>query len=202
MREDRAALDRLRLEIETLKKSASSANIENIPQSRAPVANKPLTASEWKHAGRSTPEHALETLLWAGLNRNLDVLTASLAIEPGAAQEKAEALLASLPDEARGYYGTPERFIAHLTAAQLGYEAMAVDQTLPLGEEVVQIVHQHQPEISAMTLVTVDLHRKEGLPKRKTLIMQRSFDGWKFAVPESAVDTYAAQLANGGMPSP
>lgn len=200
LREDRAALDRLRSEIQMLKTAAADLKREEIKPEQ--TKNKPIASSEWKHAGRATQESAMETLLWAGLNRNSELLTSSLVIDPGAAQEKAKRLLALLPEAERTYHGSPERLVAHLTAQQLAYETLVVQQTLPLGDEIVQRVRQYQPEVSEMGVLVVELRKEGGASKRKTLLMQRSFDGWKFVVPESAIDRYAEQLASGEAGNP
>lgn len=202
LREDRAALERLRAEIETLKKATAAADLKKEELKPATTKSKRLTASEWKHAGRATPESAMETFLWASVNRNTELLTSSLVIEPGAAQEKAKQLLASLPEAARAYHGTPERLLAHLTAQQLAFDALVLQQTLPVGKDIVQRVREHQPEVSEVGVLVVELQKDRGASKRKTLLMQRSFDGWKFLVPESAIDRFAEQLASGEAGNP
>lgn len=99
---DTAELDRLRGRIEVLKARPDG------------VVDADMKSREaWRNAGHTTPETALETLLWASQTGDLDTLARSYAFND-AAKAKADALFATLSEDMRMKYGTPERFFAPL----------------------------------------------------------------------------------------
>jgi hypothetical protein len=86
------------------------------------VVGEPVPQSSWANRGAATPRAAIETALWAAAGGDLDALKPLLGL-PDATREKARALLASLPDDLRSRYATPEDLVAAFTA-----------KDIPLGE--------------------------------------------------------------------
>jgi hypothetical protein len=176
LRADRAALARLRTEINTLKAQAERTLTKKTPPAPPPL----IPASQWKNAGRATPEAVLETTLWAAAGGDVDALAKGLVFEPGA-REKVETLIASLPADARRQYSTPEHLVALLTAKDIptegGVRFMARDQGAD--ERVMAVVFQNE---------------KEKRLQNKFLITRRVGEEWKLVVPHAAVAKYTVAL--------
>jgi hypothetical protein len=79
-------------------------------------------AGEWKNRGRTTSLAAVETTLWAAAGGDVAVLKNLLTL-PADTREKADALLAQLPADARARYPRAEDLIAGFTV-----------KNVPLGE--------------------------------------------------------------------
>lgn len=216
LRKDREALDRLRSELDVLKlvapeDGAAAAN------SVHPTGSRAIPASSWKHSGWATPSAALETVLWAGLNGNADVMSAALTFESEEARTRALALMSSLPPEAYDHRGSPERLIALLTARDTAYDSMRIVGEMEPDEEIVRTFLPTHTAASDMVAIGVELPARgdpaktrilameestdgAGLVARdestrnKLLFMQRSSDGWKLLVPTAAVERYTARL--------
>ncbi len=187
LRGDRAALTRLRGEIETLRRQAydparvATARAEE--EARPPklsILETQVRASEWRNAGTATPVATLETVLWAAAGGDVDKLASLLVFDPGV-RAKAEALLAGLPEATRKEYGTPERLIAALTA-----------KDVPLG--MAQIFDPKAEDASGRHIV-VNLLPPTGAGARFMAVSLRQEGSvWKLGVPASAVEKYAAML--------
>lgn len=199
LHEDRAALERLRAEIETLK--TAGPGIRPAPTAvSVPSEKEFLVSSAWKHAGRVTPSATLETLLWARLHGNVDVIASGLAFENEAARELARSLMASLPPSVGAHRDSPERLIALLAAkdADYGaYKSMWVVEEIKPGEEFLESVRLRQPDVTDVVVVRSLLQTTTGENQHKYLSMQRNYDGWKLVVPTSVVESYADKLKAG-----
>lgn len=196
LREDRASLERLRVEIEELKTAGDTARPAASPRTVSEEM-KPLAAHEWKHAGRVTPAATLETLLWARLHGNVDVIASGLAFENDAARELALTLMASLPPTAGAHRDSPERLIALLAAADTdygSYDSMQIVEEMKPGEKILESVRQRQPDVTDVVILRSQLRTKTGENQNKALFMQRNYDGWKLIVPAAVVETYAGKL--------
>lgn len=216
LRNDREALNRLRSELEVLKLAAAESG-DAAASSIRPTDSPAIPASSWKHAGRATPSAALETVLWAGLNGNADVMSAALAFESEEARTRALALMASLPLEAYDHRGSPERLIALLTADDIAYDSMRVVGEKEPDEEIVRTFLPTHSTAGDMMAIGVELLARNDPAKTRTLAMeestngaglvaghesarnklfflQRSGDGWKLLVPTAAVDKYTSRL--------
>ena len=181
LRGDRAALTRLRAELETLRARSMSSPAR--PDLTAPSASastpKVIPAAEWKNAGRSTPAASFETVMWAAAGGDVDALSQTLAWD-GGAKTKADALFASLSSVARSNFASAERLVAFLTAKEVPLGKMAVwGQTPQAGDEV---------------SLRVRIESADGGARFPVFSLRRYADGWKLLVPESAIDKYTAQL--------
>jgi hypothetical protein len=184
LRADHAEMERLRGEIEALSRRVEQAEAK--PASPAPAASmgaagpsgSAVAAGAWRNAGRTTPEAALETALWSAKEGDINSLAGMLLLDDGA-RAKAEQLLAGLPEATRAQYATPEQLVAFLTAKDVPLTSMRVAGMTVEGDEAQLVVHlptAQQPD------------------KMTKLGLHRSPDGWRFKVPESAVDRYSQAL--------
>src|SRR5262249_20759164 len=87
-------------------------------------------AASFTNAGRATAREALETLQWAWLGGDTDVIAQGLILLPEARQ-KAEELFARLPDAKRTEFGTPEQMLANLLASTTPIAGMQVMSERP-----------------------------------------------------------------------
>ena len=137
----------------------------------------------FQNAGQATPGAAFQTFVWAAM-KGEDATLAGMIAFPGAAREKAEAVVAALPAEVQAKYPTPEKLAALFFANALTAmnAAQVVDVTLPDAEHAV---------------VTV-----RGLTDRPQKIpMQLGSSGWQIVVPEGMVGKLGG-WASGGSPPP
>lgn len=176
LRDDRAALGRLRAELEDLKSRAAAKAAKVDPPAKSP---RWIPASEWKNAGRATPAATIETALWAAAGGDLDALAGALRMED-AVRAKAVAILAGLPTPTRAQYRTPEHFAALFTAKDIPTESsMQITGQKELGADQVSVAVMLQGGTRA---------------QGRVIMLQRSIDGWQLVVPEGAIDKYAAML--------
>src|SRR5688572_438616 len=71
--------------------------------------------SEWRNVGRSTPQTCFETLCWAQVTGDLDLVANSILIEDAARVKAQEAFTKLTPDEQK-QLGSTDRFVAKLLA--------------------------------------------------------------------------------------
>lgn len=190
-RVDRAAMARLREEIERLKNSrrnrSQDAGVavivptgaeetkEKDPVIAATMAENEFSETGWRNRGREAPGAALETLLWAARNGDTDTMAAMIALE-GPALEKAEAMLSGLSGPLRAQYDTPERLVALLTA-----------RDVPVGIRLMGFNGG-----ATNTRLLVRLQNAGGGIKETEIALRRDPDGWRLVAPLSAVEGYAA----------
>jgi hypothetical protein len=186
-RAERAAVSALLLEIEAMKRRAATAAheakqrdlAESAPREpRQSLIGNSVPASRWTNAGRATPDAAFETALWAAGGGDIESLAGLLAFDEPA-QTKAEAIFANLPPGMKQELATPQRLIALLVA-----------KDAPLGSA--QIVSQSSTATGAQ--IDGQLMDEKGKSKQVRLSLRPEGDSWRFIVPPSAVDKYAAQL--------
>ena len=191
LREDHAALVRLRGEIDGLRRRADeaarvvAAKAVEVAKPREPsILEGPLPASAWKNAGSATPAAALETVLWAAAGGEVEALARLLRFDAGV-QARLDALFVGLPESVRTEYSTPERLVAALTA-----------RDVPLGKAK---LFDTKAELNGDRRVVVQLYEPEGKAPRGVLFSLRPEGGtWGLVVPASAVEKYAAMLKGTG----
>lgn len=198
LRDDRAALERLRKEIEDLKQSVPSRTPPPPPRTNEFAQRVP--ASAWQHEGRTSPQKAVLTILWAGKNRNLDVMSSALAFDSNAARARAEEMLATLPVGTREFLGTPERLIAHLISQSLAFDAIQFPGK-PVAQQDAATAINQPGEAETVVLPAVSHRANEG-PSRMSLTLQQSLDGWRLVLPEDVVEAYATRLHEGTLRLP
>lgn len=187
LRADRAALNRLRTELENLK--------DTVAAKRAPVAHSsavsgdvlppptvtegPVSENFLRNIGRATPAAAVETALWAATGGDVETLVDGLLLE-GDARERASQILAALPYSARGQYRTPEHLIALLTAREIplaGIQIMPPKKDDPAG-----------------TRVLARMPGADGKSRTVAVTLRQCGSEWKMVVPLSAVEKFERML--------
>lgn len=196
MREDRAALGRLREEVGALRQTggrreaaaAAKPDTHKVDTSerlreRQRVPTEQLTNKGWK-----TSIEAFETFLWAAANGEVDTLAPALVFDPRWTQQ-VEALWAKLSPATRAEYRSVERLFAAMTI-----------RDVPLG--TAQLIHESQlqpgdhtlPGPGHMLMVTT-LTGADKSTRRVALYFRPSEQGWQLLVPGAAVAKYRDQLA-------
>jgi len=176
---DKAELVRLREEVNDLRaRTAALARLSvRAAESSSPPLNL-LPSSAWKNAGRSTPSAAAETMMWATDSGNVEALASAITLDQ-AAREKAEAILARMPDSVRTTYNTPEKLVALLLARESDIRAMQVLGENSAGDEA---------------LVNMRLLKGDGKTKDEGMQFQRSSDGWRMNVTGKVMDKMGKKL--------
>ena len=179
LRDDHAALIRLRQEIELLKRRQ-----ENVAPPEAPTPSQPpirSLASDWTNAGRATPPAAFESILWAATHGDTDALTSMLDFQQSRSQ--LEALFAGLSAESRARYGSAEKAFATLLAAQISSVVGAMS-VMPPGKT-------NRADAEAIRL-TARLESPDGSQQRiRSYIFLHTADGWRMLVQPGMVESFA-----------
>jgi len=190
LRADRAALPRLRAEMDSLRQEAEKLEAE----AAAPVAPSPSPwrpAGAWRNVGRATPAAALETALWAAVGGDIETLATTISLDERALAT-AIAVMDRLPADVRQQYGSPEEFVALLTARDVPMEArLRFDTERPLGETEVELRVLLDSEAPAPAGA-----QKKGrrMVQGKELMLRRLGSDWKLLVPAAAVEKYGQLL--------
>ena len=181
-------LSGLREEIAALRKStqdltrlASAASLKQSLEAESAAPVNLTSVNELKNAGKATPQAAAETLFWAAVGGDIDVLANSLAFTP-AARAKADAWFATLSANTRQQYGSPEKVVALMIAKDAA------------GLSGVQVLGQRELSADAIG-VRMRFAAADGKTKDDNFMMQRSADGWRLMFPETALQKYAQKVA-------
>lgn len=165
--------------IETKLAQLREARRAGAMQEPTAIGSETQSAPDWENVGRVTPEHALETALWAAANGEVDTLAQALLLEPET-RAAAEGFLASLPPEARAAHGTPERLVALLTAREVPLGSMRLIARMDRGEnEVLLRVRLEHPDGSAIT---------------RSIAARGQPGDWRLIVPANAIPRYRERL--------
>ena len=182
---DRAAIVRWRAEIQQIKARAlARAQPRNAPKEVAApplsMLNEMVPSAQWKNAGQATPAATFETALWAAAAGDVDALSRLLSIDP-VVRVEAIKLMQKLPESLRHEYTTPEQVIALFSARDVPVDgaAQVLDPgtTGPVGTRLVAVVRG------------ADNSRRQA-----HLTLKQEGAGWRFVVPVSAVERYAALI--------
>ena len=121
---DRAELARLRAELTTLKarepKSASAAKSPPPanPNKRSDTSNTTIgtlvRAEEWKNIGFKIPSSTVQTLAWAKINGDTNVIFNAIAWADDKSRAGVEALFAAAPESVRAKYGSADAYVTSL----------------------------------------------------------------------------------------
>jgi hypothetical protein len=182
--QERATLAGLANELEIVRRRAAAkprvaARPESAPAPRPSLREVNVSAAEWTNAGDKSPLAALETALWAAAHGEIGTLTELMSIsEPTRAQ--AAAVLARLPEAARGELASPEHLVAMLTAG-----------AVPLGSAHVSAQFDDAPETARLVLQLTDLN---GRPRERVIGLHATPAGWRLTVPEAEIRKYFATL--------
>lgn len=178
---DRAEIEQLKADVAAMKGRAQELiRAAQASNPTAAVPNKLVPLSEWKNAGRDTPQAGIETALWAAAGGELDTLAGSLGFT-ASARQKADALFASMSEATRQQYGSPEK----LLALMISKDAAAVSGMQVLGQKEIT------PDDVAMR---VRMANEEGKTKDQNFLLHHANDGWRLTLTDDAVNKFAAQV--------
>lgn len=187
-------LAKLREEISGLKKNTQSV-VEFVQLAQAAAAMKEMSgaatgapdkitpAGELKNLGKATPDAAVQTTMWAAIGGDVDALANGLTFTP-AGRAKADAWFASLSENTRQQYGSPEKVIALLVSK----DAAGVAGMQVLG----------QKEISPEDVgLRVRFATNDGQTRDDSMVMHRTGDGWRLLLNDTVVQKFANKLGGG-----
>lgn len=171
-----------------------SARVVSAPHSAPPTAasspHAPRTSgatdsdpTQHRNRGQATPHDAFMSFAWAGDSGEVDALAQLLWFDPDV-RPKAEAVLASMPASLRANYDTPEKLFALIYAA----EAIIAPPPAP---DLIE--HWAVAELAAGRVALRRPGSKPGIDYHQ---YQQTGDGWKYVVPEVAVQNMPAVLTN------
>lgn len=181
LREEMAALRKSTQGLTELVQTAqAAAKLKSMSTPESSVATKLIPATEWKNAGKGSPEAAAETALWAALGGDVETLANTLVFTP-TAKAKGDAWFASLPESTRQQYGSAEKVMALLIARESG----ALTGMQVLG----------QKDIGADDVGLRIRFTSDGKTKDDTFLMHRNPDGWRLLLPDQTVENLAKKLA-------
>lgn len=137
-------------------------------------------AASFINAGRATPREALETQHWATNGGNAAVIAEGIVLAP-TARQKAEELLARLPADKRGEFGTPEQLMATLLAASTQVAGAQVMNEKP-GARAADFDAALANDPSYQTL-HLQVQYPDGRVRENDVVFQQAPDGWHQVVP-------------------
>jgi len=172
VRDRQREVERLRAEVGELERRARAVAAQKAAEVAARLANRDpeqaLAALEnFRNVGRGSPATAVQTLVWAAMQADEATLLASIALGDDA-REKAQQLLARLPEAARTKYPTPENLAALMVTREI------------LRADAAQIVATTPVDVRRAT-VSVRLAGADGT---ETVATEFAADGWKVTVPK------------------
>ena len=181
-REEVSALESRTQETRAQLRVQASKDAANLANNRDPA--KGMTRLEYfQNVGRATPPAAFQTFVWASLNGEDEKLTSMITFSE-AEREKAEAVVAALPEEARKKYPTPERL------AVLYFGLMLTE--LPAAEIAGVSFQDSQHAIVSVRGFTEKIDKVQ---------MQLSSQGWQVVVPASTTERLG-RLTSSELPAP
>jgi len=139
-----------------------------------------LSVGMMKNVGRATPNAAAQTQLWATQHGDIDLAATLITFDPPE-RAKLEAMLATLPENLRTEYGTPERMIA-LVLAGTPRPLAGVQQLGESQPSQDEIVHH------------VQMQFQSGEVRQDDIRFRRDAEGWKQVISSSTVDKVIAHF--------
>ncbi|GEM_PF-1391318 len=191
--EDRAALQRLRAEINYLRdrvnqREQALATLLGTQRDTVPppadILMEAVAPEHWRNVGADTPEHVMETLLWAGAGGDTDVLRPLLALDDEATAA-AQALFQHLPPDLQAEYRDPTELVAWFTA-----------DAVPLMKAEIPGVFEYEPNARNVIARLKSLDDPKAEPRIIKFVARRDpgEDRWQIVVPPAAIAGYAASL--------
>jgi hypothetical protein len=146
-----------------------------------------VPSSQWKFAGQGSPADTLESVLWAAREGDVDRLAGLIELDPGT-KAQADAFLARMPENSRTQFGSSEKIVATLIAAQMptDYAAMGT-------------YREAEPDPGS-SLLGVRILDGTGNQRDFTFKFQLAQDSWRLDVPASVVSNLARQLNSAPVP--
>lgn len=160
--------------------SAATASTRNT----APVSGAADSDStRHRNRGQATPHDAFMSFAWAGDAGDIEALSQLLWFDPDV-RPNAEAVLASMPPSLRRDYDTPEKLFALIFAA----DAIVAPPPAP------DLIERWT--VAELAAGRVALRAPGSKPNVDYHQYQQTGDGWKYVVPDVAVQNMPAVLTN------
>jgi RNA polymerase sigma factor (sigma-70 family) len=143
-------------------------------------------ASPYRDAGQTTPIAALETFMWAS-DRGDTTALARTIVFGGNGRQKAQTVLAALPQEAQAQFSSPEEL----------YALFIADDALtspPPPEDIIHSVTVQPDGPDRAILVFPGTNHQQ--------VYQNTADGWKLVFPEIAVEQFANSILSAQQDQP
>jgi hypothetical protein len=175
LQNDRAEILRLRAKLAEAKRTPTPTP--------APVS---IAASEWRLAGRVTPKATFEGVLWAATHQEIDGLAGLLGFD-AKTRTQMDGFFAKLPKETRAQYGSPEKIVATMLAANMPADLSAASELGSAGT----------PDEATLLM---RIQRNDGTQKTTYFKFQRGADGWQMVVPLNILRDYERELTNTSVP--
>jgi type II secretory pathway component PulM len=134
------------------------------------------------NAGRATARNAFATQLWAARTGDIALEASTLTFGPEA-RARLEALAATLPDDLRNEYDTPEKLMAYMLAGS----------PHPVGG--MQVLGEVDVDANDVTLQTEWQHVDDDIVHQSDVNLVQGADGWRMVVPYSLVNRASNYLA-------
>jgi hypothetical protein len=134
------------------------------------------------NAGRATARSAFATQLWAARTGDIALEASTLTFGPEA-RARLEALAATLPDDVRTEYDTPEKLMAFMLAGS----------PHPVGG--MQVTGEVDVDANDVTLQTEWQHVDDEVVHQSDVNLVQDADGWKMVVPYSLVNRASNYLS-------
>jgi RNA polymerase sigma factor (sigma-70 family) len=171
----RAARDAFR------KRQAQSASVQPATSSGGNAAApadglKPgmVSVDALQNVGRNTPRAAAQTMMSAAQHGDTELAASCLAFDP-AERAKLEAFIASLPEDQRAKFGTPELMMASVISGS------------PKPIAGVQLLKETNPDADT-AVQEVQIQYQSGEVRQDEIKFRRDPDGWKQVVSPTTVD--------------
>lgn len=156
-------------------------------EGRNALAPGMLPAEAWRNVGHATPEAAFQTLLWAAMGGDLELIARSLHLTEEV-RAKADALFARLPGTLRTQFGTTEQMVASFLSSDVPFAGMKVE-----GAEF-----QDQNRI----LLDTQWQYVDGRVQQNPLLFVRGSNGsWSQVLAPRILEKWDAMLRSGQIPS-
>ena len=189
MQEEHAALSRLRLEVEELRRQAE----QRLQRGARPSAEPPQppavwVEADWDNRGRDDPASTVITTLWAVTRGETARLAEAIQLRPEG-QQRLQKLLDELPPELRASFSRPEELAAALATRDVA--PASIEFLDPATES-----DKEHPHFKGLRIRVTD--RATGQERFPTLATVRTDAGWKLIVPTTVLDRQLARLIETG----
>jgi hypothetical protein len=131
-----------------------------------------------QNVGRNTPRAAAQTMMSAAQRGDTELAADCLTFDP-VERTKLEAFIASLPDDLRAKYGTPELMMASVISGS------------PKPIAGVQLLNETNPDADT-AVQQVQIQYQSGEVRQDEIKFRRDSDGWKQVVSPTTVDRVIA----------
>jgi hypothetical protein len=152
------------------------------PRQTVPLAAGMTPVLRLGNAGRATARGAFETQLWAARTGDIALEASAITLD-AEGRARLEALAASLPEDMRAEYDTPEKLMAYMLAGS----------PHPVGG--MQVLGEVDTDANDATLQTEWQHVDDDVVHQSEVTLVQGADGWKMLVPDPLVNRASNYLS-------